>query len=222
MSHTHLIALHKSCHRTQPLVFTDTECTRVATCAGAYMRTHTATCSHTCMCAHTLYEKESNNGNDHPDVHPGGWIYTAVVWDFWEWNKQQRESHTGANEMAETHSSEAEGRKPGSPVFARNAQRPGNWPGQTEKLDGFVRCHRRSSSRNLAKNKDHSATFPDKRMASNSFFFFLESTLFICPFKTLFSAHCKSEKTKKVICNDLEKHQTSSQKGYFPWVSVHI
>ena len=90
MSHTHLIALHKSCHRTQPRVFTDTECTRVAACAGAYMHTHTATCSHTCMCAHTLYKKESDNGNDHPDVHPGGWIYTAVVWDFWEWNKQQR------------------------------------------------------------------------------------------------------------------------------------
>ena len=34
--------------------------------------------------------------------------------------------------MAETHSSEVEGRKPGSLVFARNAQRPGNWPGQTE------------------------------------------------------------------------------------------
>ena len=147
MSHTHLIALHKSCHRTQPLVFTDTECTRVATCAGAYMRTHTATCSHTCMCAHTLYEKESNNGNDHPDVHPGGWIYTAVVWDFWEWNKQQRESHTGANEMAETHSSEAEGRKPGSPVFARNAQRPGNWPGQTEKLDSLQGHSHRPSMR---------------------------------------------------------------------------
>ena len=130
--------------------------------------------------------------------------------------KQAAERATGEQMRWLRHSSEAKGRKPGSPVSARNAQRPGNWPGQTEKLDGFVRCRRCSSSRNLAKNKDHSATFPDKRMASNSLFFFLESTLFICPFKTLFSAHCKSEKTKKVICNDLEKHQTSSQKGYFP------
>lgn len=91
MSHTHLIALHKSCHRTQPPVFTDPECTRVAACAGAYTHTHAATCSHTGMCAHTLYEKESDNDRNHPDVHPGGRIYTTAVWDFWEWNKQQRE-----------------------------------------------------------------------------------------------------------------------------------
>lgn len=180
MSHTHLIGARVLPQNPATCLYWHRS-TRVPACAGAYTHTHAATGSHTHTCAHTLYGKQSDNSSDHlTGTLKDGFIQQQS--GISGTGTSSRQSHRGANEMAEAHSSEAEGGKPVSPVSARNAQRPGNWPGQTEKLDGFVRCLRGSSSRNLAKNKDHSTTFPDERMASNSSFFFLESILFICAF----------------------------------------